>query len=283
MSDYASIIGGNAPDSLIGQMSDLDGVGQDWNAIYYINSSDVFLDRFDTSGTSTVNAAGAAGAVRVEVGSGADTVNTGFGSDSVWAGAGHDTVDAGQGDNTVAGAAGDDAVRTWGGADSIAGGTGADTIFAGSGDDYAVGGAGDDSISGEDGNDSLFGSSGDDTLLGGLGDDSLVGGSGADFMAGGAGNDTMFGGSGGDVFAFENGFGQDVISDFGAGDKLQFAAGINGTGISSAADVARFVSGGTTASGTKFTVISINGDTVRLEKVDHNDFINQIGTWVQVG
>lgn len=283
MSDYASIIGGNAPDSLVGQMSGLDDVGRDWNAIYHIQSADVFLDRFDTSGMSIVDATDAAGAVRVEVGSGADTVNTGAGSDSVWAGAGRDSVDAGQGDNTVAGGQGDDAIRTWGGRDSIAGGEGDDTIFAGSGDDYVVGGAGDDSISGEDGNDSLFGSSGDDTLLGGLGQDSLVGGSGADFLAGGAGDDTMFGGSGGDVFAFDSGFGQDVISDFGAGDKLQFAADINGSGIASATDVAQFVSGGTTASGTKFTVISINGDTVRLEKVDHNDFVNQIGTWVQVG
>ena len=211
MSDYASIIGGNAPDSLIGQTGGLEDVGQDWDAIYHIETADVFLDRFDTTGVSIVDAAGAAGAVRVEVGSGADTVNTGAGSDSIWAGAGADSVDAGQGDNTVAGAAGDDAIRTWGGRDSIAGGEGADTVFAGSGDDYAVGGAGDDSVSGEAGDDSLFGSSGDDTLLGGLGNDSLVGGSGADSMAGGAGNDTYVA-EGQDAILEAAGGGRDTVN-----------------------------------------------------------------------
>ena len=43
------------------------------------------------------------------------------------------------------------------------------------------------------------------------------------------------------------------------------------------------VTGGTTAAGTKFTLITVGADIIRLERVDHTDFINQIGTWVKVG
>ncbi len=155
-------------------------------------------------------------------------------------------------------------------------GSGTDTIFTGSGSDSIWAGAG---------NDSLLGGAGDDSLYGQDGDDYLVGGSGADLLMGGAGDDTLFGGSGGDVFAFDNGFGQDVISDFGPGDRINLAADLNNTGIATAADLVTngMVTGGTTAAGTKFTVITIGSDTITLERVDHNDFINQIGTWVKVG
>ena len=51
----------------------------------------------------------------------------------------------------------------------------------------------------------------------------LVGGSGQDELMGGAGDDTLFGGTGGDVFAFDEGFGQDVIRDFGPGDRINLA------------------------------------------------------------
>ena len=43
------------------------------------------------------------------------------------------------------------------------------------------------------------------------------------------------------------------------------------------------ITGGTTAAGTKFTIITIGDDTIRLERVDHNDFISQVDTWVKVG
>ena len=144
------------------------------------------------------------------------------------------------------------------------------------------GGSGDDTLFGEGGNDTLFGGSGADALFGGQGDDSLVGGGGADTLDGGAGDDTLFSGFGADVFAFDDGFGQDVIQDFKPGDKLQLAADLNGTGIADAGDVIPMVTGGTTAGGTKFTVITIGNDTIRLEKVDHSDFISNINDWVQV-
>ncbi len=280
MADYASIIGGNPDDTLLG-----DFVRPAENAYYRIEAADVFIDHFASSGDSVIDAIGNPNPVRVELGSGTDTVYAGSGSDSVWSGAGNDIVRAGNGNNTVSGASGDDSIESGSGADTLLGGSGGDTILAGSGDDYVSGGAGADSLRGDAGDDTLLGGSGADSLYGQDGADLLMGGSGADLLMGGAADDTLFGGTGGDVFAFDNGFGQDVISDFGPGDQINLAVDLNGTGIASAADLVSLgmVSGGTTAAGTKFTVISIGSDTIRLEKVDHTDFISHIGSWVRVG
>jgi Ca2+-binding RTX toxin-like protein len=245
----------------------------------------VFIDRFASSGDSIVDAIGNPNAVRVELGSGEDTVFGGAGSDSIWTGAGDDVVWTGAGNNTVSGASGDDSIEAGTDNDSLLGGAGDDTIHAGAGNDYVSGGSGADSLRGGAGTDTLLGGSGDDSLYGQAGDDFMVGGSGADLLMGGAGNDTMFGGSGRDVFAFDDGFGQDVIGDFGPGDRINLAADLNDTGIASAADLVAMgmVTGGTTAAGTKFTLITVGADTIRLERVDHTDFINQIGTFVKVG
>lgn len=296
MSDYASIIGGNAPDSVVGtRVDDLRGVGQGWAAYYYIESANVFLDRFSTVGTSIVDGRNNTGGSRIELGSGSDTITTGAGSDAIWAGAGNDIILAGRGDdsvpgapegnNTVSGGDGNDLIVGGSRNDSLSGGAGVDTIRGGFGNDYAAGGDGADSILGGAGNDSLYGGSGNDSLYGQDGDDILVGGDGDDLLMGGAGNDTMFGSGGRDVFAFDNGFGQDVISDLRPGDQINLATNINGFNISSANDLVslNMVSGGTTATGTKYTLITIGQDTIRLEKVDSADFINQIGSWVRVG
>jgi len=284
MSDFASIMGG-APDSLLGQTVGLTDVAPNWDAYYSIQSENVFLDRFGTSGDNLVDARDNASGVRVEVGSGSDTVAGGSGNDNIWTGAGDDTVSGGVGRDTISGASGDDLLVGDAGGDSLSGGSGDDTIRAGSGDDHVTGGSGADSLRGDEGNDSLFGGSGDDSLYGQDGADMLVGGSGADLLMGGAGDDILFGGTGGDVFAFDSGFGHDVISDFGHGDQINLAADLNGSGIRSASDLVAqgMVTGGTTASGTKFTVITVGNDTIRLEKVDVNDFINHIGSWVHVG
>ena len=284
MSDYASIMGG-AHDCHIWHVVGIGAVAPTWDAYYYIHSDNVFLDRSASSGNSIVDAHSNLGEVRVETGSGTDSVAGGAGDDSLWGGAGNDTLSGGDGNNTIAGASGDDLMASGAGDDSLVGGSGNDTIGAGLGNDYLSGDAGNDLLHGEGGNDTLLGGSGDDTLHGDAGNDSLVGGSGNDLLFGGAGNDTLSGGSGADVFAFESGFGQDVISDFGNGDRITLAPGINGSGIHDAADLVALgmVSGGTSAAGTKFTLITIGADTIRLEKVDQQDFINHIATWVHVG
>jgi Ca2+-binding RTX toxin-like protein len=63
--------------------------------------------------------------------------------------------------------------------------------------DTLTGGSGADSISGLDGADTLQGGDGDDTILGGTGDDSLVGGAGAD------------------LYIFDDGWGDDTLTDDG--------------------------------------------------------------------
>lgn len=283
MSDYASILGADqSPSELVGQGYDIDRVEADWAAAYFLNTPGYFLDRFDTSGDSRVDATGAPGGVMLGLGSGTDTVNAGAGDDSIWAGGEADIVDAGGGDNTVSGADGADFIVSYGGDDSLMGGSDDDWLDAGAGNDHVAGGNGRDTLLGRDGADSLYGQSGDDMLQGGSGNDHLMGGSGADSLVGGSGNDTMFGGSGGDVFAFDDGFGQDVISDFGPGDTIHLAADLNGSNIRTPADVARFVGGGVTEAGTAYTTISIGGDTIRLERVDSADFLANIADWVQI-
>ena len=279
MADYASILGGNGDQLPPGE------VGQDDDAYYRIESADVFIDRFDSAGDTIIDAIGNPDSVRVELGSGTDTVYSGTAGDTIWAGAGDDIVRSDAGDDTVAGASGNDSIESADGDDSVLGGSGADTILAGLGDDSATGGSGADLLRGGAGDDSLYGGSQNDSLYGEEGDDLLSGGSGADLLLGGAGDDTLIGGSGRDVFAFDDGFGQDVINDFGRGDQINLAADLNGTGITQASDLVTngMVTGGTTAAGVKFTVITIGDDTIRLESVDHTDFIGQIDTWVKVG
>ena len=66
-------------------------------------------------------------------------------------------------------------------------------------------------------NDAIFGAKGNDAISGGLGlgQDTLDGGQGNDTLEGGSGNDYLIGGTGNDTFVFRNGFGIDVIADFG--------------------------------------------------------------------
>jgi Ca2+-binding RTX toxin-like protein len=65
------------------------------------------------------------------------------------------------------------------------------------------------------------------TFLGNGGDDILIGGSGNDTLIGGAGNDKLTGGGGNDLFVLDGHSnagvslsGQDIITDFGAGDLI---------------------------------------------------------------
>ena len=74
---------------------------------------------------------------------------------------------------------------------------------------------------GTSGNDLIFGALGNDQLTGGSGNDRLLGGAGADILIGGNGTDTLTGGAGNDIFKYDaRGFGADVITDFGTGDRI---------------------------------------------------------------
>jgi Ca2+-binding RTX toxin-like protein len=82
----------------------------------------------------------------------------------------------------------------------------------------------------------FVGTDGADLLVGGAGNDTLKGLDGNDILVGGKGADTLTGGAGADVFKFLAGEGSfslqagsplfakaDVVTDFGAGDKLAFS------------------------------------------------------------
>ena len=114
----------------------------------------------------------------------------------------------------------------------------ADSVLEG--DDIIYGLGGDDSMFGGAGRDYLFGQDGADSLFGGGGNDRLNGGGGNDTLTGDADNDLLTGGAGADTFAFADGFGADLISDFGAGaasDDLIDLSGVANPDWTSFADV----------------------------------------------
>jgi Ca2+-binding RTX toxin-like protein len=90
----------------------------------------------------------------------------------------------------------------------------------------------------------ISGNAGDDIIHGTAMGDHIDGGAGNDTLNGGAGNDTLTGGDGADHFVFSGaaadpgvtaagGFGQDVVTDFGAGDTID----LYGLSVSSFADL----------------------------------------------
>ncbi len=93
------------------------------------------------------------------------------------------------------------------------------------------------SVTGGAGSDVIIGGAGADTLNGGLGNDTITGGAGADVLTGGGGNDKF-------IIAATDSLNTalDTISDFTAGDILQFAIPIISTVASTSADFSTAVS-----------------------------------------
>ena len=144
-------------------------------------------------------------------------------------------------------------------------------------------------IEGTGANDTLTGFEGADTLLGGAGADTLLGGAGTDALIGGAGKDLLSGGAGADRFVWTNASetpataaGRDVITDWGAGDRLDLAgfdantvlAGIQGftfrgttanTATAAAGDLWTYVFGGKT-----YVIGGVDGDTTRDFQIEIN-------------
>lgn len=172
---------------------------------------------------------------------GSDTLNGGAGADELYGGDGNDLLFGGDQNDILYGNDGNDQLLGQRGVDVLYGGTGndlvlggnrndrlfgedgndrvfggndQDTVSGGNGRDIVRGGNGDDNISGDGGNDVMFGGTGRDSISGGDGDDLLWGRGGFDVLNGGAGDDTLEGGLQADQFIFENGFGNDTITDF---------------------------------------------------------------------
>ena len=66
----------------------------------------------------------------------------------------------------------------------------------------------------------IVGNSGGNYILGGTGKDTIDGGKGADILIGGKGNDLLTGGNGADVFYFGGADGNDMITDYTAGEDI---------------------------------------------------------------
>ena len=93
-------------------------------------------------------------------------------------------------------------------------------------------------IKGGSGKDTISGGAGSDSIIGNAGNDSLIGGTGADTLVGGAGKDTLTGGSGNDVFVYATGDGDDVITDYTAGqDKIKLTSGFIASASLTGSDV----------------------------------------------
>lgn len=113
-------------------------------------------------------------------------------------------------------------------ANTLEGNSARNTLTGGAGKDLLQGMAGADQLIGGTAADRLYGGAGSDVLRGDAGADRLFGGAAGDKLYGGAGNDRLTGGPGSDSFIFTKAAGNDLITDFGATDKLRLDADIWG-------------------------------------------------------
>lgn len=130
-----------------------------------------------------------------------------------------DWIDGAAGDDRINGDAGDDILNGGLGNDTLTGDAGNDTLYGGLGNDGFFGGGGNDRILGEAGADKLFGDGGNDYLRGGAGSDFLSGGGFGSTSS--AGLDT-FAWLRADVLSGSTVQGFDHVTDFGAGDRIDF-------------------------------------------------------------
>jgi serralysin len=100
------------------------------------------------------------------------------------------------------------------GNDTVKGAGAGNRIDGGNGKDKLIGLGGKDTLTGGQGNDILKGGAGKDNLSGGEGKDKINGGSGDDIIRGGSGFDILSGKGGKDVFIFSRGSDVDKILDF---------------------------------------------------------------------
>ncbi len=185
-------------------------------------------------------------------GAGNDTMAGGTGNDTMYGNSGNDTISGGNGNDLIYGGKNNDILSGGEGNDRLDGNSGDDVIYGDAGNDIIVGGSGFDTLdysnaqsainvdlskktvtgfaSGNDtisGIEKIIGSAFDNIFKGGKDADQMDGGAGDDWLRGLGGADTLKGGTGNDTFFWEKTdvgakLGVDHITDFGAGDVLDF-------------------------------------------------------------
>lgn len=192
-----------------------------------------------SGGSSNDTLYGGHDADRATGGTGDDTIYGNLHDDHLSASAGNDAIMGGQGADVVYGNRGSDELFGNLHDDILYGGQDADAVDGGGGADQVYGNYGTDIVRGQGGNDHLYGGQEGDSLLGGTGADTLYGNLGNDILWGEGGDDQLIGGSGADIFDIDTDGGRDRITDFDgdAGDRLRVAANINGTGITTTAQL----------------------------------------------
>ena len=215
--------------------------------------------------------------------SGNDNIFGNGGDDFINGGTGNDTISGGVGDNVVYGGSGNDTFMADGGNDAIFGDSDFDTLSFinaanGVSVDMAAGtatGFGSDTFAGIE---KIIGSSFNDSLSGSKNDDVIVGGAGNDWVRGSSGYDTLTGGAGADTFVWATAdvgkkLGYDHVTDFGAGDVLDFR-GLVAVGNNQVSDVVRITDSwsGSTVSA------KVNGAFVTVAVLDnvHNVTANDL-------
>ena len=293
-----NLFGGIGNDVLYGEAGNDRLFGGDGNdALYAGDNDDVGWgedgDDFIQAGAGNDRFYGGAGDDIIEGGEGNDELGGGIGEDDLSGDAGNDLIFGDAGFDLLNGDAGDDTLYGGAQADNLFGGDDNDELYGEGGFDRLFGGAGNDALWGGAGPDALFGEAGNDTLTGGIdadrffggeGNDLLDGGDGADVMRGdagfdtlngGAGNDTLSGNFNADTFVFEDGHGDDVITDF---DALNQFEKIDLSSVSAITDFADFSANHASQAGADMFIDTGSGNSITLTGVllsdlDGSDFI----------
>lgn len=259
-----SITGSNFDDLLTGDASDNIFTGGDGNDTLIGGTGNDTLN--GDAGIDILN--GGSGADILNGGAQNDTLIGGGGNDTLLGGLGRDFLFGGQGDDLVLGGNRDDEIHGDAGNDRVFGGNGSDEVFGEDGNDILRGGTVDDTLDGGAGDDFVFGGTGIDTLLGGEGNDVIDGRGGFDTLNGGSGDDILTGGFNADTFVFEDGFGNDIITDFAATSNPER---IDLSGVSEFTDFADLQANHLSQSGADTIIDDGAGNTITLTGVDIAD------------
>ena len=260
-------------------------------------------------GTDTLNYAGSAAAVTVDLGLGtASGFTTAADIENVTGGTGSDTLTGSGLANVLIGGAGADGLSAGAGADTLNGGDGNDTLNGGADNDTLNGGADDDLFVATigDGNDAINGGGGIDTydlsattagavitigsatsaqigldtltsianFVGSQGDDSITTNGGVNVIDGQGGNDTINAGASNDTVS--GGAGNDVMNGGAGGDVLIGGGGTDtintGSVNDNVADLIRFFAAD--EFGDIISNFDANGTAAQVDRLEFGGALN---------